>query len=159
LKGQRIDTISLEEALELFKLPRIIGQFEGKDVTAGIGRFGPYRVHNSKFVSLKAGVDDPFTISIDRAVELINIKRIDDQNKTILTFSQDADLTVLNGRWGAYISYKKENYKIPKTQDATKLSYEACMEIIKTTGSKSSGRKTISKSKVKTISKTKAKKK
>ncbi len=159
LKGQRIDTISLEEALELFKLPRIIGQFEGKDVTAGIGRFGPYIVHNSKFVSLKAGVDDPFTISIDRAVELINIKRIDDQNKTILTFSQDADLTVLNGRWGAYISYKKENYKIPKTQDATKLSYEACMEIIKTTGSKSSGRKTISKSKVKTISKTKAKKK
>ena len=133
LKGQRIETITLQEALELFKLPRKVGEYEGKDITAGIGRFGPYIVHNSKFISLKAGVDDPFSVTTDRAIELINKKREDDQNKTIKTFTQDKDLLVLNGRYGPYISYKKENYKIPKTKEAASLSFEECMDIIKNT--------------------------
>jgi DNA topoisomerase I len=133
LKGQRIETITLEEALELFKLPRKVGEYEGKDINAGIGRFGPYIVHNSKFISLKAGVDDPFTINLERAVELIGKKREDDQNKTIKAFTQDKDVLVLNGRYGPYIAYKKENYKIPKGKEAAALSFEECMEIIKST--------------------------
>lgn len=133
LKGQRIESITLQEALELFKLPRKVGEYEGKEITAGIGRFGPYIVHNSKFISLKAGVDDPFSVTTDRAIELINKKREDDQNKTIKTFAQDKDVLVLNGRYGPYISYKKENYKIPKTKEAASLSFEECMDIIKNT--------------------------
>ncbi|HEX3009270.1 MAG TPA: topoisomerase C-terminal repeat-containing protein, partial [Bacteroidales bacterium] len=136
LKGQRIETITLEEALELFKLPRKVGAYEDKDITAGIGRFGPYIVHNSKFISLKAGVDDPFTVTEDRAIELILKKREDDKNKTIKTFAEDKDILVLNGRFGPYISYKKENYKIPKTKDAASLSYDECLELIKNTETK-----------------------
>lgn len=131
LKGQRIETITLQEALELFKLPRKVGEYEGKDINAGIGRFGPYIVHNSKFISLKAGVDDPYTVTAERAVELINKKREDDKNKTIKTFPQDKDILVLNGRFGPYISYKKENFKIPKTKDAASLTYEECVELMK----------------------------
>lgn len=141
LKGQRIETITLEEALNLFKLPRKVGEYEGKEITAGIGRFGPYIVHNSKFISLKAGVDDPYTITSERAVELIIKKREDDKNKTIKTFGEDKDLLVLNGRFGPYISYKKENYKIPKTKDAASLSYDECMELIKNNGSKPNKKK------------------
>lgn len=141
LKGQRIETITLEEALELFKLPRKVGAYEGKDITAGIGRFGPYIVHNSKFISLKAGVDDPFTVTEERAIELINKKREDDQNKTIKTFTEDKDLLVLNGRYGPYISYKKENYKIPKNKEAASLSFAECMDIIKNTEIKTKKKK------------------
>jgi DNA topoisomerase-1 len=133
LKGQRIETITLQEALELFKLPRKVGEYEGKDINAGIGRFGPYIVHNSKFISLKAGVDDPFSVTTDRAIELINKKREDDLNKTIKTFAEDKDLLVLNGRYGPYITYKKENYKIPKAKEAASLSFDECMDIIKNT--------------------------
>lgn len=133
LKNQRIETITLQEALELFKLPRKVGQYEDKDITAGIGRFGPYIVHNSKFISLKAGVDDPFTINTERAIELINKKREDDKNKTIKTFKENSDILVLNGRFGPYISYKKDNFKIPKTKDAKTLTLEECLEIIKNT--------------------------
>lgn len=133
LKGQRIETITLQEALELFKLPRKVGEYEGKDITAGIGRFGPYIVHNSKFISLKAGVDDPYTINTERAIELIHKKREDDQNKTIKTFPEDKDILVLNGRFGPYISYKKDNFKIPKSKNAASLTLEECREIIKNT--------------------------
>lgn len=136
LKGQRIETITLEEALSLFKLPRKVGEFEGKEISAGIGRFGPYIVHNSKFVSIKPSEDDPLTITLERAIELIEKKRIDDQNKIIKTFTEDKDLSILNGRWGAYIAYKKENYKIPKSKEAAKLTFEECMEIIKSTPAK-----------------------
>jgi DNA topoisomerase-1 len=136
LKGQRIETITLQEALELFKLPRKVGEFEGKDITAGIGRFGPYIVHNSKFISLKAGVDDPYTIATERSVELIIKKREDDKNKTIKTFAEDKDILVLNGRFGPYISYKKENFKIPKSKDAASLTYEECVELMKVTATK-----------------------
>ncbi len=132
LKGQHIETITLEEALELFKLPRKVGQYEGKDITAAVGRFGPYLLHNSKFYSLRPATDNPLTIEQDRAIEVIEAKREADRNKVVKTFEQDADLQILNGRWGPYISYKKENYKIPKKQDPAALSYDDCMKIINT---------------------------
>ncbi|HYX07211.1 MAG TPA: type I DNA topoisomerase [Bacteroidales bacterium] len=129
-KGQHLETITLEEALDLFKLPRTIGTYEDSDVAIGVGRFGPYVRHKSKFYSLKKGVDDPMTIELDRAIELIEEKRERDRNKIIKTFPEDEKLEVLNGRWGPYISYDKGNYKIPKDKEASSLSYKECMEIV-----------------------------
>jgi DNA topoisomerase-1 len=140
-KGQNIESITLQEALDLFKLPRKIGLYEEKEVTVSTGRFGPYVLHNSKFYSLVKGVDDPYTIELERAVEIIIEKREKDKNKTISTFKEDKDLTVLNGRWGPYISYKKENYKIPKGSDPKALSYKDCMEIIGSTPEKKKKKK------------------
>ena len=94
------------------------------------GRFGPYVLHHSKFYSLRRGVDDPYTIELNRAIELINEKREKDKNKVISVFKEDKDLSVLNGRWGPYISYKKENFKIPKGIDPKALSYDDCMKIV-----------------------------
>ncbi len=130
--GQILETITLEEALELFKLPRELGDFENKKVTVAIGRFGPYVRHDNKFVSLGKS-DDPFEVSLERAIELIEAKREKDKNAIIQTFSEEPDLRVLNGRYGPYISYKKKNYKIPKKTDAQKLTLEDCMTIIKNT--------------------------
>ena len=129
-KGQNIESITLQEALDLFKLPRSIGEYETTEVTVSIGRFGPYVLHNSKFYSLKKE-DDPYTIELDRAIVIINEKREKDSNKVIAEFKEDKDLSVLNGRWGPYISYKKENYKIPKGTDPKSLTYADCMNIIK----------------------------
>jgi DNA topoisomerase-1 len=128
-KGQNIESITLEEALGLFKLPRLIGQFEESDVSVSTGRFGPYALHKSKFYSLRKG-DDPYTIDLDRTIEIILEKREKDSNKLILAYPEDAGLSVLNGRWGPYISYKKENYKIPKGTEPKTLSYEDCLKII-----------------------------
>lgn len=130
LKTQLIENITLEEALELFKLPRNVGKFEGEDVLVSIGRFGPYVKHKSLFASLKKGVDDPYTIELDRAIELIKEKREKEKNRILKTFDNDKDLQILNGRWGPYISHKKKNYRIPKNSDPKKFSYEDCMEII-----------------------------
>lgn len=129
LKGQLIESISLDEALELFKLPRTLGLFEEKDVVIGVGRFGPYVRHNSKFVSLKK-TDDPITILLDRAIELIEEGRQKDIDKFIKVFDQDPDMQVLNGRWGPYIKYKSNNFKIPKTINAASLTLEECLKII-----------------------------
>jgi len=142
-KGQYLDKISLEEALELFKLPRDVGEFEGKKIVAAIGRFGPYIRHDGKFVSL-GKVHDPHTVDEATSIELIKAKREADAKKLIQEFEQDADLKVLNGRWGPYISYKKKNFKIPKGTEAEKLTYEDCIEIIEKAPDKkkkSSGRK------------------
>lgn len=127
--GQHLETITLEEALELFKLPRDLGEYENKKVTVSIGRFGPYVRHDNKFVSL-GKEDDPFTVKLDRAVELIETKREKDRKAVIKTFDEEPDLTVLNGRWGPYISFKKKNYKIPKKMKAEELSLEDCKKII-----------------------------
>jgi DNA topoisomerase-1 len=127
--GQHLETITLEEALELFKLPRDLGEYENKKVTVSIGRFGPYVRHDNKFVSL-GKEDDPFTIELDRAVELIETKREKDRKAVIKTFDEEPELTVLNGRWGPYISFKKKNYKIPKKMKAEELSLEDCKKII-----------------------------
>ena len=131
LKDQHIETITIEEALELFKLPRDLGLYEDKKVVAAIGRFGPYIRHDSKFVSLKKDIDDPYTVELDRAIELIEEKRKADREKIIQIFEEEEGLSVLNGRWGPYISYNKKNYKIPKTTDPSKLTYKDCKELIK----------------------------
>lgn len=128
--GQHIETISLEEALDLFKLPRDIGEYEDKKVTVAIGRFGPYARHDNKFVSLEKDRDDPYTIQLDRAIELIEAKREKDKKALIKTFDEEPELRILNGRWGPYISFKKKNFKIPKGTEAEKLNLEDCMKII-----------------------------
>lgn len=127
LKSQLIETITLDEALGLFRLPRSLGEHDGKEIVAGIGRFGPFVRFNSKFYSLKKGVDDPYTIDIDRAVELIKEKEETEKNKVINDFD---DYKVLNGRYGPYIAHGKENFKIPKGQEPTALTRENCIEIV-----------------------------
>lgn len=128
--GQHLENISLEEALELFKLPRELGEYENKKVTVSIGRFGPYIRHDNKFVSLGKG-DDPYVVGLDRAIELIAAKRDKDDKSVIRIFAEEPELKVLNGRFGAYISYKKANYKIPKKVEAEKLTLEDCLKIVK----------------------------
>jgi len=128
-KGQMIDTITLEDALELFKLPRSLGKFEDKEMITAIGRFGAYVRHNGIFCSLPK-TEDPMTITSERAIELILAKREADKNRQIKIFEQDADLKVLNGRYGPYIAYQKKNYKIPAKTEPSELTYEACMEIV-----------------------------
>ncbi len=128
-RGQLLETITLEEALELFKLPRELGLYEEKKVVVAIGRFGPYVRHDSKFVSLKKE-DNPYKIDLERAIELIEEKREKDRSKTIKIFEEDTELQILNGRWGPYISYKKKNFRIPKGTNAEDLSLKQCMEII-----------------------------
>ncbi len=116
--------------MELFKLPRTIGEYESKDLIIGIGRFGPYVRHDSKFYSLKKDIDDPLTIELERAIELIEEKRLQDKNKLIKKFDEMPGLEVLKGRYGPYINYEKKNYKIPKTKNPEELSLDDCKEII-----------------------------
>ncbi len=146
-RGQHIETISLEEALELFKLPRQLGEFEDKVVTIGIGRFGPYIRHNNKFVSLKKDVDDPYSIDLETSIERIKEKREADIKKIIKTFDEEPELSVLNGRWGPYISFKKKNYRIPKTVEASKLSLKDCLELVEKGAKGSTAKKGAAKQK------------
>lgn len=139
-KGQLMDNITLEEALALFKFPRLLGQYEDKDVTIGVGRFGPYIRHNSAFVSLKKGEDDPGTITLEQAITRIEEKRTADRNKIIADFGDGIQL--LNGRFGAYIACNKVNYKLPKGTDYTTLSKEDCIAIMEDDKNKSNGSKT-----------------
>ncbi len=130
-KGQLIATITLDEALALFDLPRKLGEFEDKEVVIGVGRFGPYARHDGKFVSL-AKTDDPYTIELPRAIELIEQKRIKDKRmkEPIKTFAEEPGLQVLNGRYGPYIAFDGKNYRIPKGQEPEGLTLEACRAII-----------------------------
>jgi DNA topoisomerase-1 len=146
-REQHIETITFEEALKLFDLPRDLGVYEDKKVVVGVGRFGPYVRHDGKFASLKKGIDDPMEIDLPRAIELIEEKKERDNKKTIKTFENDKELQVLNGRWGPYISYKKKNYKIPKDTDAASLSYEDCVKLVEAGDKtkKTKGAKTTSK--------------
>tara|TARA_B100000508_G_scaffold141093_1_gene146559 strand:+ start:68263 stop:70590 length:2328 start_codon:yes stop_codon:yes gene_type:complete len=141
--NQSIETITFEEALELFKLPRELGEFEGKVVKSNIGRFGPYVQHDGKFVSLKE--DDPMEIDLDRAIELIKEKRIEDEKKVIKTFPEQEDMQLLNGRWGPYLKIGKKNYKLPKDVEPEKLTYEECIEISENQPKKTRKRKTTKK--------------
>lgn len=127
--GQLIENITLDEALELFKLPRVLGVFEGKEIKANMGRFGPYILHDNKFVSIPKP-DDAWTIDEQKAVELIESKRVIDANRIAKLFAEDEELKILNGRWGAYIAYGKDNYKLPKGSKVEELTYEQCMQII-----------------------------
>ena len=135
-KGQSIETITIEEAMKLFELPRDLGEFEEKKVIVGIGRFGPYVRHDGIFVSLKKDVDDPMTVTIERAIELIEEKRENAIKSVLKTFGDAHEIRILEGRWGPYISYKKGNYKIKKGTDINALSAEECMSIIESEGSK-----------------------
>ena len=131
LKGQSVSTITLEEALKLFEYPRNIGEYEEKPVTVAIGRFGPYVKHDGKFVSIPKEMS-PAHITLDEAIELIDAKRVAEANRLVKTFDEEPDLQILNGRYGVYISYKKGNYKIPKTvADPVALTLDEAMEIVR----------------------------
>ena len=131
-KGQSIATITLEEALELFKLPRTLGEYEGETVTIGAGRFGPYVLHNKKYVSLPKDAD-PMSTTLDDAIKLIEEHRKTEASAHLKTFEEDAELEVMNGRFGPYLKYKGANYKLPKSvKKPENLTYEECMNIINT---------------------------
>ena len=134
-KGQFIENLTLEDALELFKLPRIVGQFEDKDMTANLGRFGPYVRHDSKFFSLTKE-QDPYTINAEEAVALIETKRKTDAERLIKAFPENSDIQVLNGRFGPYIVAGKKNVKIPKGEEPTDLTLERCLELAEATPDK-----------------------
>ena len=131
---KRMDEITLDEALELFKLPRTVGQFEGSDVVIGAGRFGPYILHNKKYTSLPK-TEDPMIVTLDTAIKLIEEKRLQEAQRHIKQFDEDAKLEILNGRYGPYIAYDGKNYRIPKAlhDKAAQLTYEQCMEIVNAT--------------------------
>ena len=129
---QSLETITLEEALELFKLPRNLGNYEDMTVTIGTGRFGPYILHNKKYVSLPKNYD-PMSVTLEEAVDLINEKRKVEVERHIKTFEKEPELEVLNGRYGPYITYKGNNYRLPKTlsERAKELTLEECMTVVK----------------------------
>ncbi len=126
-----METITLDEALELFKLPRTVGEFEGKSVTIGAGRFGPYVLHDKKYVSIPKD-EDPLALTLERAIELIEDKRKAEEERHLKQFDEDPKLEVLNGRYGPYIVYDGKNYRIPRDlhSKAAELSYEQCMDIV-----------------------------
>ena len=132
-----MESITLEEALELFKLPRNLGNFEDSAVIIGAGRFGPYVLHNKKYTSLPKDAD-PMTITLDEAVQLINEKRQQENQKHLKTFTEDSNLEVLNGRYGPYIVYDGKNYRLPKAMHAraAELTYDECMKIVNTPAKK-----------------------
>ena len=127
-KDQSIETVTLEDALELFKFPRSIGEFEEKEMTVAIGRFGPYVKHNSLFFSLSK-TDNPMSVTRERAIEIIEAKRQKDKENTIREFDEDPTVKVLKGRFGAYIKIKTKNFKIPKGTDPESLSFKDCIKI------------------------------
>ena len=129
-KGQSIETITLEEALELFKLPRTLGDYEGKTVSVGIGRFGPYILHNKVYVSLPKTLD-PMEVTLEEAEQLILEKRTKEAERHVKKFEEEPELEILNGRYGPYISYKGSNYKIPKDIIPKDLDLQSCMALIK----------------------------
>ena len=129
--GLSIETITLEEALELFKLPRTIGEFEGKPVVIGTGRFGPYILHDKKYTSLPS-TEDPHSVTLETSVALIEQKRMQEKQKHLKSFSEDEKLEVINGKYGPYLAYDGKNYKLPKElhEKAAELTYEQCMELV-----------------------------
>ena len=139
-KGLTIETITLEEALESFKLPRTLGDFEEKTVVVGVGRFGPYVRHNNAFVSIPKGTD-PMSVTLEDAIALIQAKREAAENKVIKIFEEEPGLQILNGRYGPYISYEKKNYKIPENVEPKDLNLEACFKVIELQKAKGENRK------------------
>ncbi len=138
-KGQLMETITLDEAFELFKLPRQVGFFEEKDMVVNVGKFGPYVKHDGKYYSL-AKTDDPMSVTEDRLVEIIAEKRLQDSNRTIKEFAEDPEAKVLNGRYGPYIAFGKKNVKIPKGTEPASLTYEQVLKLAAETPDKPAGR-------------------
>jgi DNA topoisomerase-1 len=129
-KELSMETVTLEEALELFKLPRKLGEFEGEEMVVSAGRFGPYVKHGAKYYSLAKGMD-PMEITADEAIKLIADKREADEKKFIKRFDEDPEMLIMNGRYGPYISYQKKNYKIPSGIEPADLSLQSCHDLIK----------------------------
>ncbi|MDZ7605802.1 MAG: type I DNA topoisomerase [Cyclobacteriaceae bacterium] len=138
-KGQLIESVSLAEAMELFKLPRIVGTFENLPIEANTGRFGPYVKHNSKFISL-GKEDDPLTVTEQKAIELIESKRKTDESRTIKTFEENSDFQILQGKWGPYLKAGAKNVKIPKGKKPEDLTYQECAELAKGAPEKKKGK-------------------
>jgi len=143
-KDQKLEYITLEEALELFKLPRVVGVFEEKEIVAAIGRFGPYLRHDGKFCSLKKEYD-PHTVTLDESIVIIEAKRVADAEKFIKVFDEDAEYQILNGRWGPYLKVGKKNVKLPKDREPASFTFEECVELannaVETKGKKKFTRK------------------
>jgi DNA topoisomerase-1 len=129
-RDQKMELLTLEEALELFKLPRVVGTFEDKEIVAAIGRFGPYLRHDGKFISLKKEYD-PHTVSEEDAIIIIEAKRVSDAEKFIKVFDEDPTFQILNGRWGPYLKAGKKNVKLPKDREPSCFTYEECVELDK----------------------------
>ncbi len=162
-KGQSIEEITLEDALKLFRLPRDLGEYQGADLVANIGRYGPYVKNGNTFASVKEDQgDDPFTITRDRAIELIEARKKAERERTIKEFDEDSKVRVLKGKWGPFIAMGgRKNYRVPKDKDPASLTLEECYEIAKNAGNKKkgkgeskSGEKSGKKSENKTSSKT-----
>ena len=136
--GQKLETITLEEALELFRLPRKLGTYEGEPVIIGAGKFGPYISHKGSYVSIPKDTD-PMEVTFEQAVIMVHRKHVEEAERHLRTFSEDAELEVLNGRYGPYIIYKGNNYRLPKAmhERAKELTYEECMQIVNEQGEKS----------------------
>ena len=130
-KDKGMSTITLEEALELFKLPRVLGEYEGENVTIGAGRFGPYVLHKKKYVSLPKD-EDPMSITLEGAIQLIEDKRQQEQQSHLKVFEEEPKLEVKSGRYGPYLAFDGKNYRLPKTlhAKAAELTLEECMDII-----------------------------
>jgi len=143
-KNQKLEQITLEEALELFNLPRVVGLFEDKEIVAAIGRFGPYLRHDGKFYSLKKDYD-PYTISEEEAINVIEAKRVSDSEKIIKVFDEDPSYQILNGRWGPYLKAGKKNVKLPKDREPSSFTFDECVKLAKdvddNTTKKKGGRK------------------
>ncbi len=130
LKGQSVDTITLEQALKLFEFPRHLGEFEGKEVTVAVGRFGPYVRHDGKFVSIPKD-EHPAALTLEQAIALIEAKRAEAASKIVKTFDDDPDMQILNGRYGVYIAYKGNNFRIPKTvTEPAALTRDEVLDIV-----------------------------
>ncbi len=138
--NQSINSITLEEALELFKLPRVLGEYEDQPVKANIGRYGPYVQLGKLFVSLPKE-DDPMTVNLERAIELIKVKQEEEKNKVIKLFPENEDVQLLNGRYGAYLKIGRNNYRLPKDKDPKELTLEECLEIAENQPKKRRGAK------------------
>ena len=134
-KGQSLETITLEEALALFDLPKNIGEYEGEVMTVAVGRFGPYIRHAGKFYSLPKDTD-PLSCTAEQAIEIIREKRESEEKSLLKSFTEDADLSIRTGRFGPYLKYKTDNYKLPKDVDPTSMSYDDCMKLIAETPAK-----------------------
>ncbi len=129
-KGQSVFDITLEEALKLFELPRVLGKFEDKDVTVAVGRFGPYVRYDGKFVSIPKDMA-PLSVTLEDAVSLIEAKRVAEAQRVVKSFDEDSGMQILNGRYGVYIAYNKANYKIPRTvTNPADLTFDECLEIV-----------------------------
>ncbi len=133
-KEKTMDGITLEEAVELFKLPRTLGEYEGKPVIIGAGRFGPYVLHDRRYTSLPKD-EDPMAITLESAIKLVEGKRQEDAQKHIKVFEEDSKLEVLNGRYGPYLAYDGKNYRLPKSmhERSAGLTYDECMKVIEST--------------------------